>query len=185
MSRCLPWPVYVRFPSLDLYLDEAAKQMLLTFMGVWDPRDDPCTVYTFEGELSNLPSVPSDVKAITLGDEGGTIMLDNWPHKGSASGDYITEFVPTGYGVGLEKEGRLVSFSTQYRHGMQGSTGTTPDMRRRGYGKTTVAEQTRRTLEYGLIPCVDIINENKASIGMYKGLGYKPNETSCYVGFIE
>jgi predicted GNAT family acetyltransferase len=135
-------------------------------------------------KVNDVPSAPGRLRTATMADKD---LVVKWAHAfhidtfGPDSREPKADFTPAlaGGAIFLWEDGRPVSMAAKMRptdKGMSvGYVYTPPELRRRGYATSCVAELSRNILESGKEFCMlytDLANPTSNSI--YMKIGYKP-----------
>ena len=119
--------------------------------------------------------MPEDVYVTSLESCHAQIIYDHWKYSKVISVEMIGQEIdafPSG-GVFLKATDELVAWMMCYPpHGM-GRLHTLEMYRRKGYASLVVRYLSKRTVQAGFLPTVNIGNENRASYELFKSIGFQ------------
>nr|XP_017012204.2 uncharacterized protein LOC108067607 isoform X2 [Drosophila takahashii] len=169
------WPKYCKeYYCLDNFLD----------LHKWDRQLKDVKVYALPNLEHGLfvivnfgrPTVGFSLKSVSL--EDAQVIDDHWEWSEHGSLSYIQRQICYNTSVGLYKDddNELVAWCIRAQDGLLAALQVKPSYKRRGFGVMIVKEYSRREAEQGRDIITEVVPENKASLNLFKKLGFRMND---------
>lgn len=134
--------------------------------------------YLYYLEADNFKYEEPEYQVDSLKAEDARIVDEHYTYQSEddTSYEYIKKTIqerPTA--VIRDEEGWPISWSVVRDDGSLGIAYTLEECRRQGYAAAVNMELLKRAIDFGLMPYVHIITDNRASISLAEGLGFKRN----------
>ena len=151
------------------FYDEIKKRRDIDFYEV-------CYLYYLEAADFNYEEPEYRIDYLTVEDTRVVDKHYTYQSEDDTSFEYIKKTIqnrPTA--VIRDDEGNPISWSVVRDDGSMGIAYTLEEYRRQGYAAAVNMELLKRTIDYGLMPYLHIVTDNRASISLAEGLGFKRN----------
>ena len=135
-----------------------------------------CYLYYLEADDFNYKEPEYEVDSLTVDDAKIVDEHYTYQSEDDTSFEYIKKTIqerPTA--VIRDDEGNPISWSVVRDDGSMGIAYTLEEYRRQGYAAAVNMELLKRTIDFGLMPYVHIVTDNRASISLAERLGFKRN----------
>jgi 8-oxo-dGTP diphosphatase len=96
-----------------------------------------------------------------------------WEYRSEQSLEYIKHLIKERICEGIDVDGKLVAWALTHDDGSLGMIYVLDDYRRHGYAKDITISMVEKTRGIGRYPFVHIIKNNKKSLNLAQGLGFK------------
>ncbi|MBF8435634.1 GNAT family N-acetyltransferase [Halanaerobiaceae bacterium Z-7014] len=135
-----------------------------------------CYLYYLEADDFNYKEPEYEIESLTVEDAKVVDEHYTYQSEDDTSFEYIKKTIqerPTA--VIRDDEGNPISWSVVRDDGSMGIAYTLEEYRRQGYAAAVNMELLKRTIDFGLMPYVHIVTDNRASISLAERLGFKRN----------
>lgn len=135
-----------------------------------------CYLYYLEADNFNYEEPDCEIDKLTVDDARVVDKHYTYQSEDDTSYEYIKKTIeerPTA--VIRDERGNPISWSVVRDDGSMGIAYTLEEYRRQGYAAAVNIELLKRTIDFGLVPYVHIVTDNRASISLAEGLGFKRN----------
>lgn len=160
-------PGEYRFHSIDSQAFEAAKEV------VEDIDDSPTWMFKRGSEKFEEP----DVDVVPLPEDAAHEINRYWRLQGGDSTDYIRNRIRNGPAYGIYIDNELVAWSLTHRVTedamMLGFLHVKEEWRCRGMAKAVTERLCQEASELGVVPVVDIYQDNVKSLELAKTMGFE------------
>jgi 8-oxo-dGTP diphosphatase len=112
-----------------------------------------------------------DFSELTINDAG--FIYNSSDYKDFISIPYITERIKNGLNSCIRYMNEPIAWAITQDDGAIGFLHVLPEYRRRGYGRDVILDLIRKVRDKNKIPFAHIEEENKKSMGLAMGLGFK------------
>lgn len=135
-----------------------------------------CYLYYLEAADFNYQKPEYEIDSLTV--EDARVVDEHYTYQSvdDTSYEYIKKTIqerPTA--VIRDQEGNPISWSVVRDDGSMGIAYTLEEYRRQGYAAAVNMELLKRAIDFGLMPYLHIVTDNRASISLAEGLGFKRN----------
>ena len=179
--------VTCRFSALDRRLLKKTKHFFEDQYGIESSYENPCGlfVHTSDHPTPEPPLCPSNVKLRSLTQKDAELVNSRWQYRSNSSLPVVREMVGSKRSIGLEVDGKLISWACQNLDGPMGMLWTEEEYRRKGYGDLVIAEMMKVGNENNRAQpwLAFIVDGNAASKSLFQKLKWERVADADWVGF--